>query len=75
MNSSDSVSSVAFVGVVEMVLVGREALTRSGDNVWSGFDSFPNGNFHELNASIVNLQCDEFGVIALRSSCCWCWQR
>lgn len=42
-----------------MALVGREPLTRSGDNVCSGFVSLLNGNFHDVSASIVDalLQC------------------
>lgn len=68
----DSDSSVVLVGVVEMVLGGRAALTRSGESVWSGFVSFPNGNFQEVNASIVYVQGGGVGVIALRpSSCSW----
>ena len=37
-----------------MALVGREPLTRSGDNVCSGFDSLLNGNFQDVSASIVD---------------------
>lgn len=53
--SCDSVSScVDFVGVVGIVvLVGREALTRSGESVWRGWGSLLKGNFQDVSTSMV----------------------